>query len=536
MNTSILKKLSLITLTALVLLGGFGAGAWWQFQRVVATQGGLILASESLRNQVEAGMMPDALRRDVLAALQAVTAKDAAAGAAAHQDMLHHAAHFREMVAANQQLKLAPKPAAAIQEAAAPMEEYIQSAEIFFAGGFTNPAAARLPEFEKAFSRLEEKMGGVSDAIAAGQTEIIRANTGQVAEFKHMLLTTLAISLLSLVLLTLMVGRNIPGPFRKIARALSASAEVAEATSATIAEASRKLAAGAGESASSLEETSASLEEIASMIQRTAANAGVTKGLANTMRAAADTGAADMQAMSRAMDEIKNSGDNIAKIIRTIDEIAFQTNLLALNAAVEAARAGGAGAGFAVVADEVRALAQRSAQAARETAAKIEDSIRKSERGVQLSAKVGAGLADILEKARQMDELIGEIAGATSEQSLGISQINLAVGQLDQVTQEVAGNSSTIATAAEELRQQASDLKTGIAGLQKLVGQGGGTPPPASAAPEIMAGTKPKSAPPSNGRRPAAPPNGHTNGHAKSKPADALPMPATDTPARFHDF
>ncbi len=236
--------------------------------------------------------------------------------------------------------------------------------------------------------------------------------------------------------------------------------------------ASQSLAEGASEQAASLEETSASLEEMSSMTRRNADHAQRAKELASHTRHAADTGAADMTAMKQAMDAIAASSDSIAAIIKTIDEIAFQTNILALNAAVEAARAGEAGMGFAVVADEVRNLAQRSAQAARETGQKIADAIRRSQQGVQLSGKVAESLTEIVTKARQVDELVAEIATASHEQSTGIGQVNGAVTQMDKVTQSNAANAEESAAAAEELHAQASALKGAIEQLHALVDGG----------------------------------------------------------------
>ncbi len=153
-----------------------------------------------------------------------------------------------------------------------------------------------------------------------------------------------------------------------------------------------------------------------------------------------------------------------------VAEIAFQTNILALNAAVEAARAGEAGAGFAVVAEEVRNLAQRSAQSAKETAEKIEVAIRNGDRGVQISEKVAGALHVIVEKARQVDELVGEIATASQEQSQGIGQLNMAVGQMDKVTQANSASAEETASAAEELNAQALSLSDNVADLRQLVG------------------------------------------------------------------
>jgi methyl-accepting chemotaxis protein len=290
-----------------------------------------------------------------------------------------------------------------------------------------------------------------------------------VASAKFFIAVGLASALVVGFVIAWVIIRRINRVLIQISHQLSDGSTQVTSAAGEVSTASQTLASGASEQAASLEETSASLEEISSMTKRNAQSAGNAKTFANQTRTAAETGAADMQAMSTAMDAIKSSSDNIAKIIKTIDEIAFQTNILALNAAVEAARAGEAGMGFAVVAEEVRSLAQRSATAARETAEKIEDSIQKSGRGVELSAKVATSLAEIVDKARQVDTLIGEIATASTEQTQGISQVLTAVTQMDTVTQNNAASAEESASAAEELNAQAKSLDDAVADLQRLV-------------------------------------------------------------------
>jgi len=263
---------------------------------------------------------------------------------------------------------------------------------------------------------------------------------------------------------------------RSLNRQLSGLAENLGVTSQEVASAagqvsatSQTLAEGSSEQAAAIEETSSSLEELAAMTRRNAENSQKANELSKQTRMAADKGVADMQAMSAAMHAIQHSSDDIAKIIKTIDEIAFQTNILALNAAVEAARAGEAGMGFAVVADEVRNLAQRSAQAAKETAAKIEGAITKTAQGVAFSDKVSQALNDIVTKAREVDELAAEVAGASREQTQGITQINTAVAQMDKVTQSNAAGSEESAAAAEELNAQAVLMKQSVVELMRLI-------------------------------------------------------------------
>jgi len=283
------------------------------------------------------------------------------------------------------------------------------------------------------------------------------------------LFINIAVVILGFVIAALITG-GLNKVLRQLAQSLGEGSEQVTAAASQVSASSQTLAEGASEQAASLEETSSSLEEMASMTKRNAENAQKANELAKQTRTAADKGTCDMQTMSAAMDAIKVSSDDIAKIIKTIDEIAFQTNILALNAAVEAARAGEAGMGFAVVADEVRNLAQRSAQAAKETAGKIEGAITKTAQGVGISQQVAETLNEIAAKARQVDELVAEVAGASREQTQGITQVNTAVGQMDKVTQSNAANAEESAAAAQELNAQAITMKDSVAELLRLVG------------------------------------------------------------------
>jgi len=320
-----------------------------------------------------------------------------------------------------------------------------------------------------AFNAYDQLAMSFNDLETRNATEAANSIHDKASHSKFILGATVLAEIGGSMLLAVLVVTGLNRVLRGVSLVLDEGAGQVATASGQVSSASQALAQGSGEQAASIEETSSSLEELASMTRRNAENAHKANDLAKQARTAADRGALDMQTMSLAMDAIKASSDDIAKIIKTIDEIAFQTNILALNAAVEAARAGEAGMGFAVVAEEVRNLAQRSAQAAKETAAKIESAISKTGQGVEISSKVAQTLGEIVVKARQVDELAAEVATASREQTQGITQINIAVGQMDKVTQSNAASAEESAAAAQELNAQASMMKETVHQLTLLV-------------------------------------------------------------------
>lgn len=255
-------------------------------------------------------------------------------------------------------------------------------------------------------------------------------------------------------------------PFSNACRGLtSAMHTVREASeqissgAAQVAETSSSLADNATRQASALEEISSSMVEMNEQTVNNAANASAANKLSDEARIAADKGNLKMKSMVGAMEDIKNSAQDISKIIKVIDEIAFQTNLLALNAAVEAARAGQHGKGFAVVAEEVRNLAVRSAKAAHETTALIQGSVEKTNAGSNLANETAQSLSEIVADVTKVSDLVAEIAAASNEQSLGISQVNEGLSQLNEVNQRTTSTSEESAAIAEELSSQTHDLR-----------------------------------------------------------------------------
>nr|WP_320048795.1 methyl-accepting chemotaxis protein [uncultured Desulfuromonas sp.] len=244
------------------------------------------------------------------------------------------------------------------------------------------------------------------------------------------------------------------------------AAEQIAAGSEQISETSQTLSQAATEQASSLEQITSSMADMGSRTKQNADNAVQVNQLAEKARDVAGHGNSQMQDMVAAMAEINESAQDISRIIKVIDEIAFQTNLLALNAAVEAARAGQHGKGFAVVAEEVRNLAARSAKAASETAALIDGAVSKAGNGTQIAQSTADALTDIVQSITKVTDLVGEITASSDEQSQGIAQIHIGLEEIDKVTQQNTSNAVQSAATGEQLAAQSAQMREMLAGFK----------------------------------------------------------------------
>ncbi|MGD8388146.1 MAG: methyl-accepting chemotaxis protein [Desulfobacteraceae bacterium] len=312
-----------------------------------------------------------------------------------------------------------------------------------------------------------DQLTGINLAIAENSEQ-------EAADVYHgtlvQLLGIVGASLLLGMLLMWAIGRGVTRPLRNVIQGLNEASDQVASGSSQVATSSQLLAEGSSEQAASIEETSSSLEEMSSMTKQNAENANQANGMMQKASEIVEKVNRHMGEMAGAIDEITRSSEETGKIIKTIDEIAFQTNLLALNAAVEAARAGEAGAGFAVVADEVRNLAMRAAEAAKNTAQLIEDTIKAVQNGNELTKLTQGAFNENMEIAGKVGELVDEIAAASNEQAQGIDQVNTAVAEMDKVVQQVAANAEESASTSEEMSAQADQMKHFVDDLKSLVG------------------------------------------------------------------
>ena len=311
-----------------------------------------------------------------------------------------------------------------------------------------------------------ELMNEMNKAVGMYEGEISRK--ASVMQWSNIIVVV--ITVITVITGWIFVIRPLVRTLTNIIGNLSDGAAQVAAASGQISSSSQNLAEGASEQASSIEETSATMEEMASVTKQNAQNAREAAKLVDMCNITAENGNKAVGEMNRSMDDINASSKKIAEITKVIDGIAFQTNLLALNAAVEAARAGEHGKGFAVVAEEVRNLAQRSAAAAKDTAALIDDCVARAGSGAEIAGKCSEALKEIVANVKKASDLTKEITHASGEQSEGINQVNNAVQQMDQVTQQNAANAEETASASEEMTAQAQSLMEQIETLSSLVG------------------------------------------------------------------
>jgi methyl-accepting chemotaxis protein len=290
-------------------------------------------------------------------------------------------------------------------------------------------------------------------------------------DFLHVIFIAGILVILSSVSIAFFIARKIIAVLQNVSDKIDESAKEVASAAIQVSESSQALAQGTSEQAASVEETSASLEQIASTIRQNAENAKEANVLVQKAHEIVGEANASMTELSESIEKISKSGDEIFRIIKTIDEIAFQTNLLALNAAIEAARAGEAGAGFSVVAEEVRSLALRSTDAVKNTAAFLEDTAMQIKNGKLLVGKTDEVFGKVVHITQKIRQLIEEISAASQEQTRGTDQVTESASEMSRITQENTVFAEKTAVVSDKLNTQVIQMKELATELINLLGQ-----------------------------------------------------------------
>lgn len=306
--------------------------------------------------------------------------------------------------------------------------------------------------------------------LASRQAEVDQEETNALIRFNNWF--SLSGPIAMMVLLGgagYLLFRDTSHKLAKVSNDLQTRSEELTHTAMELSKSTRSLAVSTQVESSAVEETNKAVTQLAEMTRQSAQNAERAREIATSSRSASDSSVASLDRMRTAMLQVQEASDSISKIIGTIDEIAFQTNILALNAAVEAARAGEVGAGFAVVAEEVRALAQRSAQAAKETSSRIADAISKTRHGYDLSREVSTSLGEMVSRARELDDLVEGIANAAKDQTQNLDNLKNASSHMSNGIRDAVGSTQGLAHAGESLEKQAESLKQAVSSLQEVL-------------------------------------------------------------------
>jgi methyl-accepting chemotaxis protein len=403
-----------------------------------------------------------------------------------------------------------------------------------------------LGKMRDAFRKCEEQIRKLIEI----KLQVLAADDKQfdkdVAWTKGLTLGVVLFSVAAALGLGFWLSLSITGALSRAIGTITENADRVASAASELSASSQSMAEGASEQAASLEESSSAMEEMSAMTRQNAENAAQAKQLADKAGSSVEKANSSMEGMVGSMAQISSKGEEIGKIIKTIDEIAFQTNLLALNAAVEAARAGEAGAGFAVVADEVRNLAQRAAGAAKSTSDLIEQTIREIREGTSLVERTSDDFEDVATNVRKVTELVGEITAASSEQARGITEVGSAISQMDKVTQQSAGNAEEIAASVEDLSGQAGSLQAAVGEIEAVVyGAGAGASgvrkpsgasaprPPKMRAKRPAALSAPSGRVASGGGKFGAKKAGRNDGPKEPSPEEVFPLEDDDSMTSF---